>query len=61
MVEVTSSTYNIYKSNKRVTNMAKVKYRVREYKPNANMPGTHGFYAEVVISTDIDATELAKI
>ena len=35
--------------------MAKVKYRLREYKPNANMPGTHGFYAEVVISTDIDA------
>ena len=24
------------------------------------MPGSHGFYAEVVISTDIDATELAK-
>ena len=40
--------------------MSKCKYRVREYKPNANMPGTHGFYAEVVISTDIDATELAK-
>ena len=40
--------------------MSKCKYRVREYKPNANMPGTHGFYAEMVISTDIDATELAK-
>ena len=40
--------------------MSKCKYRVREYKPNANMPGSHGFYAEVVISTDIDATELAK-
>ena len=41
--------------------MSKCKYRVREYKPNANMPGSHAFYAEVVISTDIDATELAKI
>ena len=40
--------------------MSKCKYRVREYKPNANMPGTHAFYAESVISTDIDATELAK-
>ncbi len=28
--------------------MSKVKYRVREYKPNANMPGSHAFYAESV-------------
>ena len=40
--------------------MSKCKYRVREYKPNANMPGSHAFYAESVISVDIDATELAK-
>ena len=38
--------------------MAKVKYRVREYIPNANMAGTHGYYAEVVISTDIEAKKM---
>ena len=40
--------------------MSKCKYRVREYKPNANMQGSHAFYAESVISADIDANELAK-
>lgn len=40
--------------------MAKVKYRVREYAPNGNMPGSHAFYAEAVINTDITAVELAK-
>lgn len=40
--------------------MAKVKYRVREYNPTANQGGTHSFYAEAVINTDITATELAK-
>ncbi len=40
--------------------MAKVKYRVREFKPTANQSGTHSFYAECVISQDITATELAK-
>ena len=41
--------------------MAKVKYRVREYTPTANQGGTHSFFAEAVINTDITATELAKI
>ena len=41
--------------------MSKVKYRVREFTPKANQGGTHAFFAEAVISTDIDATELAKI
>ncbi len=40
--------------------MAKVKYRVREYQPNANMPGTPAFYAESVINPDLTATDLAK-
>ena len=40
--------------------MAKVKYRVREYQPSENMPGSHGFYAQAVINTDITAVELAK-
>ena len=41
--------------------MAKVKYRIREFKPTANQTGTHSFFAEAVINTDITATELAKI
>ena len=41
--------------------MPKVKYRLREFTPKANQGGTHSFFAEAVISTDIDATELAKI
>lgn len=40
--------------------MAKVKYRVREYNPTANQGGSHSFFAEAVINTDITATELAK-
>ena len=40
--------------------MPKVKYCVREFTPKANQGGTHSFFAEAVISTDIDATELAK-
>ena len=40
--------------------MAKVKYRVREYQPSENMPGSHGFYAQAVINTDITAVELAQ-
>ncbi len=40
--------------------MSKCKYRVREYIPNANMPGSHAFYAESVINTDITSIELAK-
>ena len=34
--------------------MSKVKYRVREFTPKANQGGTHSFFAEAVISTDID-------
>lgn len=40
--------------------MSKVKYRVREFTPKTNQGGTHSFFAEVVINTDIDAVELAK-
>ena len=40
--------------------MAKVKYRVRERIPSDNQFGTHSFYAEAVISTDINSVELSK-
>ena len=40
--------------------MAKVKYRIREYSPTQNQGGSHSFYAEAVINTDITAVELAK-
>ena len=40
--------------------MAKVKYRIREFKPTENQGGSHSFYAEAVINTDITATDLAK-
>ena len=40
--------------------MSKVKYRVREFTPKAHQGGTPSFFAEAVLSTDIDATELAK-
>lgn len=40
--------------------MAKVKYRIRERIPTDNQFGTHSFYAEAVINTDITAVELAK-
>ena len=40
--------------------MSKVKYRVREYTPTANQSGSHSFFAEAVVNTDITATELAK-
>ena len=40
--------------------MSKVKYRCREYTPKPGQNGTHSFFAEVVINTDIDAVELAK-
>jgi len=40
--------------------MSKVKYRVREYNPKETNLGTHSWFAEVVISNDIDNTELAK-
>ena len=51
-----------YKDNNPIkTTMSKVKYRVREFTPKANQGGTHSFFAEAVFSTDIDATELARI
>lgn len=40
--------------------MSKCKYRVREYNPTQNQGGSHSFYAEAVINTDITAVELAK-
>lgn len=40
--------------------MAKVKYRIREYTPKENMPGTHGYYAQAVIDNIITNKELAK-
>ena len=40
--------------------MSKVKYRVREFTLKANQGGTHSFFAEAIISTDIDANELAR-
>lgn len=40
--------------------MAKVKYRVRERIPSDNQFGTHSYYAEAVISTDINSVELSK-
>lgn len=40
--------------------MSKVKYRVREFIPNAQMVGSHSIYAEVVINNEIDNAELAK-
>ena len=40
--------------------MSNVKYRVREFTPTQNQGGTHSFYAEAVINTDITSVELAK-
>ena len=40
--------------------MSVVKYRVREYTPTAKQGGSHSFFAEAVVSTDITANELAK-
>ena len=39
--------------------MAKNKWRAREYKPSGNMTGSHAFYAEAVIDSDIDNRDLA--
>lgn len=42
--------------------MSKCKYRVREYTPKTQSQGSHSWFAEAVISNDIDNTELgAKI
>jgi hypothetical protein len=40
--------------------MAKVKYRIREFKPSANQTGGHSFYAEAVVDNIITNKELAK-
>ena len=39
--------------------MANVKYRVREFRPSTNQPGTHSFFAESVIDNTIDNQDLA--
>ena len=39
--------------------MSKVKYRIREFKPTGNQMGSHAFYAEAVITNEIDNAELA--
>ena len=41
--------------------MAKVKYKVKEYNPSDNQPGTHSFYANVVISNEVTNTDLADL
>ena len=40
--------------------MASVKYRVREFTPKPNQPGSHSFYAESVCDNIIDNRALAK-
>lgn len=40
--------------------MAKVKYRVREFKPTANQTGGHSVYAEAVVDNIITNKELSK-
>ena len=39
--------------------MAKNKWRCREYTPSGNMTGSHSFYAEAVITTDLSNDDLA--
>lgn len=41
--------------------MAKVKYRVGEYTPTENQMGTHSWYAESVITNEIDNVDLAEL
>ena len=40
--------------------MAKVKYRIREFKPTSNQTGGHSVYAEAVVDNIITNKELAK-
>lgn len=40
--------------------MAKVKYRIREFKPTANQTGGHSVFAEAVVDNIITNKELAK-
>ena len=41
--------------------MAKVKYRIREFKPTANQTGGHSVYAEAVVDNIITNKELASV
>lgn len=40
--------------------MSKVKYRVREYIPKNEGQGSHSWYAEAVVTNDVDNSELAS-
>ena len=40
--------------------MAKTKWRCREYTPAGNMTGSHSFYAEAVINSDLTNEDLAS-
>ena len=40
--------------------MAKVKYRIREFKPTQNQTGGHSFFAEAVVDNIITNKELGK-
>ena len=40
--------------------MSTIKYRVREYNPKTDNQGSHSFFAEVVISNDINNAELSR-
>jgi len=40
--------------------MAKVKYRIREFKPTANQTDGHSVYVEAVVDNIITNKELAK-
>ena len=40
--------------------MAKTKWRCREYTPSANQSGSHSFYAEAVINSDLTNEDLAS-
>ena len=40
--------------------MAKTKWRAREFKPTSNMTGTHSFYAEAVINSDLSNEDLSE-
>ena len=40
--------------------MAKNKWRCREYTPSGNMTGSHSFYAEAVITTDLTQWQPAR-
>ena len=45
---------------KKIRKMAKVKYRIREFKPTANQTGGHSVYAEAVVDNIITNKELAR-